>query len=108
MNRSIDDCPGRPVPPTRYFLSEELIWKIICGIHQYCQKPISKITREEVRRFIVDRTCPICGRVFLSKLSLATHHAIRIFAGVECIDPKENIIDLDLLFPSFGKRIEKS
>ncbi len=100
---STDSCPGRPVTSGRYFLSEELIWRILSGIVRYRGVGVSRLSRSDVRRYVRDHTCHICGRVFLSRLDLVSHHAIRIFDGYEVIDPAENILDLDSLFPHFQK-----
>jgi hypothetical protein len=102
MNSNSDSCPKRALPPTRYFLSEELIWRILKELYIYCDGSLRTISRDEVKHFISDHTCRYCGRVFLSRVDLMSHHATTIFCGVEVIDPQEDVIDLDELFPSFG------
>lgn len=102
-NLSANNCPGRPVPPSRYFLSEKLIWSILTGLVKDTGKQVSRLTKQDVVRFVRDHTCPICGRVFLSKINLLSHHAIREFNGIYVVDPDENTIDLSELFPNFGQ-----
>jgi len=102
-NVTVYGCASRPLPPARYFLSEELCWRIICGIVREVGRGASRITRKDVLRFINSHTCNICGRVYLSSLELATHHALREFAGVLVIDEPNEVFNLDKIFHGFGR-----
>jgi len=78
--------------PARYFISERLVFEIVRQLTREYSGSVSHITRDDIRRFISDRTCPICGRVFLRRVDVATHHAIEIFDGIEVIARSENVI----------------
>jgi len=88
----------------RYFLSEELIWKILVNLSKQFGRGVRTISRKDIAHYVHDNTCPTCGRVFLSRLELMTHHATALFDGIEVIDPNESFYDFDKLFPNNYKR----
>jgi len=95
-------CRNSRIP--RYFLSEELIWKVLVGLTKWAGRGVRTISKKDVARFVHDHTCPTCGRVFLSRLELMTHHATELFGGIEVIDLREFFYDFDKLFPNNYKR----
>lgn len=86
---------------TRYFLSEELIWKILVSLSKFYGRGVRTLTKKDVSRYVHENTCPVCGRVFLSRLELMTHHMTELFDGIEVIDRNERFYDFDKLFPKY-------
>lgn len=92
-------------PPVtiRHKITPDFLYRLLRELTNWSGKNLRSLTYQDLVRFCEDHKCTKCGYVFINKVELLSHHAIRIFDGKEITQYDEDIIDLDEIIPILNK-----
>ena len=93
------DCPPVTI---RHKITPDFLYRLLRELNQWSGKNLRSLSYQDLVRFCEDHQCSTCGYVFINKVELLTHHAIRIFDGKEIQKFDDDIIDLDSVIPNLS------
>lgn len=94
------DCPPVTI---RHKITPDFLYRLLRELYQWSGKNLRSLSYQDLVRFCEDHRCSTCGYVFINKVELLTHHAIRIFDGQDVTKYDDDIIDLDKIIPDLIK-----
>ena len=94
------DCPPVTI---RHLIIPDFLYRLLKELTNWSGKNLRSLSYQDLVRFCEDHRCTNCGYVFINKVELLTHHAIRIFDGQDVTKYDDVIIDLDKIIPDLIK-----